>query len=102
MGLEITNATHARSQAGTTSIINNINGDINRAVKALDGQAYDTLIKTVKNNWAGEACDDFIADLEKKKKNLKANMNGLKAKIESVVNEDFNNFKKAQGNIYKK
>lgn len=102
MGLGMSNATHARSRSGSDQIINHVKADIDNIIKVLDGPEYDELLKQVKNNWSGAACDAFIEDLESKKKNLKTNINGFKTKIETIVNEDYRTFRNAQKDMYTK
>lgn len=100
MALDISKAEYARSKEGTQALINNIEGDIDRVIKAIDGEKYDNLKKIANNNWAGEDKEAFIADLDKKRASVKSSLKKLKNEVRVVLEQDYNNFIKAQKTHY--
>ena len=101
MALDISKAEYARSKEGTQALINNIEGDIDRVIKAIDGEKYTELKKIANDNWAGADKDAFIADLDKKRNTLKASLKSLKGQVRIALENDYNNFVKAQKSHYK-
>lgn len=100
MALSMTNATYGRSKQGTNELITDIENDIERVIKAIDGDQYTELKKIASNNWSGADKDAFIEDLDKKRAALKNKLKTLKKQIRNVLEQDYQNFVKGQKSNY--
>ena len=100
MALTIGTATNARSKVGLARLKADFNADLLKITSRISGSKYDTLVKTVKNNWSGADADDFLSDLKKTSESLKKQVKALKNEIEKALDDDYNSFIKfQQGNI---
>ena len=97
----LTDFTYGRSKASVQAMINDVQADIDRIIKIIDGDKYTELRKIADANWSGTDKEAFFKDLDTKRQTLKSGLIGLKAKATSVIQQDYENFKKAQSNMYK-
>lgn len=97
----LTDFTYGRSKASTQAMINDVQSDIDRVIKIIDGEKYTELRKIADANWSGADKEAFFKDLDQKRQTLKSGLIGLRAKAAAVIQQDYDNFRKAQGNMYK-
>lgn len=90
--VSMTNATYARSVSGKESLINDFYGDIENLIKVLNGDKYAAFKKTIQENWTGVDADDFLADVEKTRKELQSKLTALKAKFNGAITSDAKQF----------
>ena len=95
-GLNIGDATFARSIAGRKTLVNQFYADIENLVKILNGDKYAAFKKTIQKNWVGADADDFLADIEKTRGQLQTKLRALKTKFDTAMTSDANQFKKFQ------
>lgn len=79
---------YGRSTSGKTELVAYFKDQINAAIKAIDGQEYNTLKSTTQKYWVGAACDKFISDLDSKRAAVKKNLKTLASKLDSAFSED--------------
>lgn len=99
--LEITNATYGRSTAGQKSIVNNVQGDIDRAMKALDksNKEYLNLRNTVKKYWTGPDANRFLKLLDDQRESIQNKMKSYKNTFVTALDQDRIQFDKTQDKI---
>ena len=97
----LTDFTYGRSQASTDAMINDVLADIERVIKIIDGEKYTELKKIANTYWSGSDKEAFFKDLDQKRETLKIGLKGLKVKAKTVIQNDYDNFRKAQGSMYK-
>ena len=102
--LEISNATYGRSAAGQRIIASNIEGDITRAMKAMDksNKEYVTLVNTIKKYWTGPDANQFLKLLDDKRISIQNKMKTYKSTFTSALEADRNQFDRTQSNIANK
>lgn len=96
MALNMSNATYARDKAGRENLIKNLQGDIDRIIKKMQGSDYETVIKTVEKYWAGDDADKFIKAFKKSVKDVAKDMALYKAEIANAIKADSKYFAKLQ------
>lgn len=100
MALNMSNATNARSKGGTQNIYANLEADINNVNKALKGQAYTTLLKTIQAYWVGADEKAFENDLKNKINAIITEMNSMKNILNTTLNSDYTQFVNHQSKNY--
>ena len=97
----ISNATYGRSTAGQKAIVNNFQGDIERALKALDADnaEYKALRKTISDNWSGADANAFLKLLDDKRTSIQSKVKKFKSAYSTVINEDNSKFIAGQKRI---
>lgn len=100
MALNMSNATNARSKAGTKNIYENLENDINNVNKALKGQAYTTLLNTIRGYWIGADEKAFEKDLQNKINAIITEMNSMKSVLNTTLNSDYTQFVNHQSKNY--
>jgi hypothetical protein len=95
---DITNMTYGRSSAGITKLKQNFEGDINKAMKALESsdQQYSALVKEIKASWSGADADKFLKLLDQQRSALYDKFKSYKHTICDVLDQDLTAFEKAQ------
>lgn len=96
MALQMNDATYGRNLTGRAALVANLQGDIDKAIAALDGAEYNTVVTTVKNNWNGADADEFLAKLKATKDDIKKSYKQYKSVVQSALNSDSTQFTKMQ------
>lgn len=102
--LGIKDATYGRNVNGIIKLQSELNADIDRAVKAIDGSEYQNFVTTIGANWAGEDADRFISEFKKATTEIKSNFAKYKTTINNAINEDiryFDSFQNTNADVVK-
>lgn len=89
-------ATYARSNTGMKKLIANLQGDIDKACKAMTGNEYSNFIKQVRTNWSGVDAEAFIKNFQKDIKDAQKKIKAYSSRIQSTLERDNNAFRKMQ------
>ncbi len=94
--LTMEKATYARSTSGAKSAINNLQGDLDKVIKTLNGSKYTDFKKTVAKYWSGSDATRFLANVEVQRKSVEAQIKNLKSSISTAITNDKQQFDKFQ------
>lgn len=100
MALNMSNATNARSKAGSDNLYKEFEKDIINVNKALKGQAYTTLLNTIRAYWVGADEKAFEKDLQKKINAIITEMNKMKHVFNITLSDDYTQFVNHQSKNY--
>lgn len=97
-GLNMVNATNARSTSGIKALAANYEADIKKVLNAIQGSKYTELKSTIRNYWQGADCDYFIQQLDKTTSDLKTQIAGYTSQMTNALNQENMDFRKFQAN----
>ena len=101
MGLNMTDASYARSASGQKVVTENLIKDINNAYKVLskDDTNYKALLMVVKKYWSGADANTFLKLLDDQRESIQNRIKKYQQIVTQVMIDDRSAFEKGQSNI---
>ena len=96
MGLEIKNADYGRSVSGRKKLLADLQSDIDKAIKALTGNEFNSVKSEVSKYWVGEDAEQFKTNLKLSAKELETAFKEYKSKLASALSTDSKQFASMQ------
>lgn len=102
MALGISSGDIAYSASGIDNLKTVINNSAKRIKNDInpDSKAFSDLVTTLRNNWSGDDCDRYIADLKKAANTLTKSCDDLANKLNNALENYKTEFQKMQRTTY--
>ena len=92
MALTMENATYARSKAGISVLYHDFNFYLHLIESALNDDKYEEFKKVIRANWTGPDANDFLADIEKSRKQIEDQIETIREFFLQAIADDAKQF----------